>query len=188
MSEEKSKSNYKFICRDGEITIPKQEFDNIIYKDWFINKVFEYDNIDTFNIWEDKQIVLTILDSVRYNKLIFNDNINLNYLLVLAEKWCVPTNIIDEINYKIKQTNIIDILLPEVKQCKNCKIGYKETENTSNSCQIHDDIFINHGKNHHCCGISSTDHSHEKRLGCKKGFHIQQNLTQIHLDYLTKLL
>lgn len=189
MSENNPKNHYKFICRDGEIIIPKQEFNNIIFKDWYINKVFEYDNCNILNIWEDKQIVLTILDSVRYNKLILNNNnINLNYLLVLAEKWCVSTNIIDEIKYKIKQTNIIDNLLPEIKQCKNCNMGYKESENTSTSCQFHDNIFINNGRNHRCCGISATNHSHEKRLGCKKGYHIQNILSSKNLDYLIKIL
>ena len=36
---------YKIICRDGEINIPKSEFENIVFKDWFINKVFEYDKL-----------------------------------------------------------------------------------------------------------------------------------------------
>ena len=36
MSEIGQPNHYKFICRDGEITIPRTEFDNIIFKDFFI--------------------------------------------------------------------------------------------------------------------------------------------------------
>ena len=96
-----------FKLRDEDITIPKKELESCIMVDWYIGKLInnsiDTDQKDEFEIWEDKDVFMTIIDSVRYNKFILKDkSLNLEYVYCLSEKWCVPENILGEIKTKIQ--------------------------------------------------------------------------------------
>lgn len=179
---------YKIICRDGEINIPKSEFENIMFKDWFINKVFEYDKTNVIDVWEDKNIVSIILDSVRYNKLVLdvNDkNINISYLQLLAEKWCIQKNIIEEIEKLNFNKDILEMFIPKINECSNCGMGFKDNENNSDSCIHHEKRNVNN--RFACCGIEFSNVDHPKRNGCKKGYHVKK-VDSFVLSVLSKLL
>ena len=91
--------------RDGNLVLPKREFDSVFDFDWFLNLLVKFpnysnepeDKVVNYTLWEEKNAVLSILDSLRYNKLILY-NTNLDYLAALADKWCVPEWLKNEIN------------------------------------------------------------------------------------------
>ena len=180
-----SDSNFvKLILRDGTIEIPKSEFDLINFKDWFIGKVFEYDKADTIELWEYKEPMEILIDSMRYNKLVINKskNINIRYLHLLGEKLCVPIHILEEIK-KLEAKNDIKNLIPTVKRCYNCYAGYKESENKEGSCVFHPKSFCN-GR-WLCCGVELDNVEHPLRLGCKKAIHVDGH---IHEKFIGKII
>lgn len=169
-----SDETYNIILKDGEINIPKSEFDIIHFKDWFINKVFEYDNTNTITLWEEKKIMNIIIESMRFNKLIIDTNdksINIKYLYSLSEKLCVPENILNEIKSLDLYSNLFQIIIPKIKKCKNCYIGFKEEENHSEACIFHSSCGVTDNRKV-CCGVKIEDIENPLRLGCRKGYHI----------------
>ena len=180
-----SDSNFvKLILRDGTIKIPKTEFDLINFKDWFIGKVFEYDKEDTIELWEFKEPVEILIDSMRYNKLVINEskNINIRYLHLLGEKLCIPIHILEEIK-TLEIKSYIKNLIPTVKRCYNCNSGYKESENKDGSCIFHTKPVCN--DRWLCCGVELNNLEHPLRLGCKKAIHIDSN---IHENFILKII
>lgn len=129
-----------FKLRNGEVKIPENEIESICIFDWYISKLIN-NNIDNekkklFEIWEDYDVFITIIDSVRFNKLILkNDSINLDYLLCLADKWCIQENIINQIKKEINKPNILeDYINSKIQRCTVCYNGFKIDENHSEAC------------------------------------------------------
>ena len=59
--------------RDGNILIPSNEFDSLFTFDWFLSKLISCkfnitntDYEDKYILWESKNAVLSILDSIRF--------------------------------------------------------------------------------------------------------------------------
>lgn len=182
-------NTYKIILKDGEIIIPKSEFDIIHFKDWFINKVFEYDNTNSITLWEEKKIMEIIIQSMRFNKLIMNINdksINIKYLYALAEKLCVPKNILNEIKSLDLYSNLCEIISPKIKRCKNCYIGFKEEENHSEACIFHSSCGYSNNRKI-CCGVKLDDTDNPLKLGCRKGYHIAYEQDTSLIDKIIKL-
>ena len=188
--------------RNGNLILPKREFDNVFNFDWFLNLLIKYpnqtkntedteDSIVKYTVWEEKNAVLSILDSLRYNKLIVYKT-NLDYLEALADKWCVPEWLINEINSRNKtmsqsvntDNNIEEInekankLSCILKRCKICNLGFNILQNTSTSCKRHtgclslvdEYTFI-------CCGFNPNNYKENdpRKNGCKIGFHIAED-------------
>ena len=80
--------------------------------DWFLPLLIK--NTNTLNttrfveILEDRNSVLSIIESIRYMKLILFKDVELEYLLALVTKWCVPIWLIEEIDEKIKEKEIFN--------------------------------------------------------------------------------
>lgn len=148
---------------------------SITNKKWFlldiINAHINHYDSNKININEDKNLALSLIETMRYNKLILlNDNININLLLLLAKKWRVPDKIINiiENNLSEKAKKIIinhPILNYLIFQCINCKMGFKLHENTNNSCVCHPKCLNHISHKFNCCGkYSGSD-------PCSRGYH-----------------
>jgi hypothetical protein len=163
-----------FNFRDGEITIPKTELEACLMIDWYISKLIHNDidteERNTFNIWEDKDVSMTILNSVRFNKFILNnDSLNLDYIYCLSDKWCVPENILQEIKDKMNQKNrLATYINAEIQQCRTCYIGYNINDNNSGACITHAGTYFPNMNHYSCCGMDNQS------KGCKVGYHIHK--------------
>ena len=148
--------------------------------DWFLPLLIK--NTNTLNttrfveILEDRNSVLSIIESIRYMKLILFKDVELEYLLALATKWCVPIWLIEEIDEKIKEKEIFNsdyekrfktFLDNQIMKCNNCKMGFYLKENTAESCKFHTDEYCRYGAIMKCCGASSYHESY-----CKVGLHV----------------
>ena len=65
-----------FNLRDGKISIAKDYFDRYLNFDWFIAGLVRFDKDNdsehnTYELWEDKLVVLSIFDSRLVTRLIF---------------------------------------------------------------------------------------------------------------------
>jgi hypothetical protein len=190
--------------RDGDIILPKKEFDSVLDFDWFLNILVKFtnhinepqDNVVKYTLWEEKNAVLSILDSLRYNKLIVYKT-NLDYLIGLADKWCVPEWLINQINdrskciIKSKFININNLdsesneedfnkeikkISSQIKKCPLCKTGFNLFDNTSTSCKRHTGYISQVGNEYKytCCGYDPNDLAADdvRKNGCRIGFHI----------------
>ena len=85
---------------------------------------------------------MSLLESMRYNRLIVYPRVSMDYLLLLAEKWCIPEEIIVIIKNRIENNinvNNLDYAIHEkplyneadniVFKCSNCNSGFKMREN-----------------------------------------------------------
>lgn len=136
---------YKFILRNGKTEyIPKSELENIFFEDTFFGGLIRaaesgsYNEADGFELWEDRDTFMSIIDSLRCNSLIVYDGVNLNYMRSLCDKWCITNpNLIEKLNEKININS--DILrglagMFTTFECKNCKRGFSTTNNLEGAC------------------------------------------------------
>ena len=185
--------------RDGTVVIPRREIEYIIDVDWFLGILIKkYGNTknplnDTgpqdeirFTLWEGKYAVLSILDSLRYNKLIIYEK-NLDYLIALADKWTAPEWIIEQLNERKphQDKSILDVPVTDkvvanienkLKQCKICNIGFNILENTPTSCKSHTfSCSVSGGQLvFMCCGFKPDEDGNDDQRygGCRLGYHI----------------
>ena len=79
----------KINCRDKSFHIPKDELLSFCEEDWFLSIMVGADYIqndnNTYDIWEDYNSVISIIETLRYQKLIVLDGVNLDYLKSLSE-------------------------------------------------------------------------------------------------------
>ena len=74
---------------------------------FLINLILDCDHSkdDIIKINEDYNVVNSIIESLRFNILIFTENTNLKYMLALSEKWCMPEWMINALNDELYQDN-----------------------------------------------------------------------------------
>lgn len=120
---------------------------------------------------EDYDIIKCIYDSLRYRTIIFNDLTNLRLMLMVAEKWCVPNWLLNDIKKKIDSNKrldslntFIDNLTGGMAYCKVCKAGFDINKNTATSCKTHrvSGTIVN-SNTYSCCN---------KEEPCKVGYHV----------------
>ena len=177
---------YVFKCRDGEVIIPKKQFETFLNIEWFITNLIKYseetdkDSHKIIELYESKNAVLTLFDSIRFNKLILHDE-SIDYIISLADYWCSPKWLITELELvkenktNNKNTFIDSYLNPNKNQdlnseaivaCKFCHIGFKLKENSNTSCKRHIYNLSSITLKFPCCGRGSTEES------CSIGYHI----------------
>ena len=161
-------------CRDGEIKIEQDYYDRYLDFDWYLSIMIKYtgntDNKGTekdkiFDIFESKNAVLSILDSLKFQKFVSHNDISLDYLEALSEMWCVPEWLKEEIT---QRKNDLDIAKNTIYKCRNCSNGFKLSENKYNSCNTHAFCYNVTHNTFQCCGRSDPND------GCIKGYHIPQ--------------
>ena len=79
--------------RDGKLMIPKEYYKRYLELDWFFSKMIEFDSMDNDNeytLWEDKNAILSIFDSLKFSKLVVHDGVSIDYLENLCDMWLVP--------------------------------------------------------------------------------------------------
>ena len=181
--------------RDGTINIPYKYFEKYLNIDWFFSNLIKYsfkedtnsidgndgndgkDDIkDTIiEIFESKNAVLSIFDSLRFNKLIIHSDVSLDYLYSLVDYWCGPEWIKEEIEkrrineeYKEvnKKTELTITLENYIFKCINCYGGFKLLENNPDSCKRHSTNISHTTMIHSCCGGGIDSDK------CILGYHI----------------
>lgn len=161
--------------RDGKLVIPKDYYSKYLDFDWFFSKMiqFEKDSGDTeYTLWEDKNALLSIFDSLKFSKLVIHKDVSLDYLSSLCDMWIVPDWIKEDLEKRRIQQECENIDYNndynKIYKCKNCYVGFKLHENKSDSCQFHN-MGINRVNGRYlCCGTSSMT----PRVFCKIGYHI----------------
>jgi len=165
----------KLNCRGQVIEIPEYEIEIFKLKDNFLSNLLSFDPNDInkeIYIWEDKNVVLSIIDSIRLNKTIIHKDVNEDYYYGLCNKWNVllqkkdiVPDVHPDLKDRIKSLNHFYQTIfnsDGVKQCNNCHSGFKENENHSQACKTHRWAKIIDGI-YECCNSSEP---------CKIGYHI----------------
>ena len=168
-------------CRNNKnIIIPKDELIRICDEEWFLKTMVEADYLkkddENYTIWEDYDVVMSILESLRYNSLIVLKNVSLDYLLKLSEKWCIPEWLLNDISNRIEVEKLNKIRKKSYKlkfieetilfTCKICGTGFKLGENTKTSCKSHKSQFSSISQRFDCCGQD------ENGPCCVEGYHV----------------
>ncbi len=116
--------------RDGNLIIPKKYYETYLNIDWFLSGLINFsesnDEHNTYTLWEDKAAILSLFDSIKFNKLTIHKDVSLDYLEHLAAMWCAPTWIIEAI--KERKLNTIDDnndINNYVFKCVNFSVGFK---------------------------------------------------------------
>ena len=173
--------------RNESVYMMKKDITGLTNEEWFLKNILEADyfpeeeNNNKLEINEDKYTALSIIDSMRYNRLIVYPRVSMDYLLLLAEKWCIPENIIDMIKVRMEHNinvNNLDYAIHEnpifneidnlVFKCENCCTGFKMAENKNDSCITHR-TFHPGIETFMCCGGKYGS------MPCTLGFHILDN-------------
>jgi hypothetical protein len=172
----------KLECRDGTVNIPKKYYEDYLSGDWYFGIIVRnnnYSNLDTENmtieIWENKAAVLSLFDSLKFIKLTVHDGVSLDYLEKLADMWCAPTWLIDNIKRaQIVETKSKSIttdklnILTHTFKCINCSAGYREIDNMETACHHHNRLFNPNSGTYNCCNRTSDEEP------CITGFHVTQ--------------
>jgi hypothetical protein len=172
----------KIKFRNELVHILKEEIESLSSNDWFLTNLIKYPTESgVYEIWEDKNTVMSIFDSLKHNSLIIYPGVSLDYLLILCDKWIVPDELIEQIQKKKEEeiqqkekSKLLGFLEDFPLQCNKCNKGYKLNENKSNSCKIHTDKYCIINKYYICCrGINP----------CSESYHTLFNMSQ-HYVYL----
>jgi len=184
-------------CRGDIIKIPKFEIEFLKTKDNFLSKMLLIDSngCNEITIWEDKNVVLSIIDSLRLNKLIIHKDVDRNHYIGLCKKWNInfnedlddnlDPNIEEKLTSKIKAINHVydKIFNPPdaTKECVICHLGYSDKDNHDQSCRTHEFYKIVNGS-YECCNSLEP---------CKIGKHVAVNRffenKRMFIDILSKL-
>ena len=142
-----NRDHYKFVLRGGKTAlIPKEELEGIFFEDTFFGGLVRASSnggfasegdADTFELWEDYDTFMSIIDSLRLNELIIYKGVNINYMRALCDKWCIQNDIIKKIYHDNDIINGLKDILTTF-ECKNCKCGFSSTNNYDGAC-----IYLN---------------------------------------------
>jgi hypothetical protein len=167
------KSILKIVFLDNShIFLPKQHILNLIDEPWFIKNLLEdipdssssEDKIDELVIWEDKLNVLSILETLKTNKLCVREGVSLEYIKYLVDLWCLPKWIEEDIE-KLQETKLNNETITKKKylldnftlKCISCHGGFHIFENTKTSCKCHPGhLSPSNGNKWSCCGGEAT--------------------------------
>ena len=169
--------------RNEKVYMTKNDITGLVKEDWFLKNILEENYFsdqenNKLEINEDKNTSMSLIESMRFNRLIVYPRVSLDYLLLLAEKWCIPENIIDMIKERIEKNinvNNLDYKLHEepivskvdniIFKCINCGVGFKMSENKNDSCICHR-TFHPGIETFLCCGGKAGS------LPCTLGYHV----------------
>lgn len=163
-----------FKLRDGKISLPKNYFDRYLSFDWFLGALVRFDkdkdsDHDTYELWEDKNVVLSIFDSIKFQKLTVHQGVSLDYLENLCVMWLAPEWITEDIIERKKEVKVEELnfkkSLEKIHRCMNCSAGFKLSENHLTACKTHRIHMNPINRLFDCCGNGAED-------PCSIGYHI----------------
>ena len=161
--------------RDGKLIIPKEYYKHYLEFDWFFSKMVEFDSMDRdddYTLWEDKNAILSIFDSLKFSKLVLHDGVSIDYLENLCDMWLAPDWIkvaLQERRVKIEDAKYDNVSEHnKIFQCKNCEIGFKLRENKIDSCKKHRLPVMTQNNRYYCCGALHN----QPNTFCVVGYHI----------------
>ena len=157
------------LCFRGEsVFMTRGDITGLVSEEWFLSILVgsDYWKEDLYRIEvnEEKNTALSIIETMRHNTLIVLKDVSLDYMLALADKWCIPEIFIEYIkNEKTrpKKNNILDDI---IFLCTRCGCGFKMSENKSGSCKSHPAFVKN--ERFICCGRTIND------TPCRIGYHV----------------
>lgn len=176
-----------FKLRDGEVVVAKDYFDRYLNFDWFIAGLvrFDKDNYnehdnehdndndnehDIYELWEDKLVVLSIFDSIKFQKLTVHKGVSLDYLENLCGMWLAPEWIITDVIQRKKEVKVEELELKEsiekIHKCMNCSVGFKLSDNHKTACKSHRLYMSPTSRLFNCCGRDVNGEP------CLIGYHI----------------
>ena len=164
-----------FKLRGDIVTIPKYEYDIIFEDKWFIRDLDELNfNTDedgnaenqVYELWEDKDVFISIIDSIRYKQILLNKSVTIEKFIALATKWTAPEWLLRLAELKKNEICDHSHQLVSVFECKNCNVGFKLSENTSTSCTFHKQNYNFNVSAWGCCGENKDSN------GCCVGYHV----------------
>tara|TARA_B110001450_G_scaffold217355_1_gene211315 strand:- start:50 stop:553 length:504 start_codon:yes stop_codon:yes gene_type:complete len=157
------------LCRGQKLLLSIKEIEQLSEQEWFISLLLKYEkDNDPIELCEDINIVLSVIETLKYKKLIIYNNISLDHMYMLCDKWCVPEWIKEEISEKISENKNTDNQNEIIYQCKVCAIGFKKSENTSISCSRHRIPYSIITSTFNCCKQDEP---------CIKGYHYAREET-----------
>lgn len=167
-----------FKLRDGEVSIAKDYFDRYLNFDWFIAGLIRFDKDNDiehniYELWEDKLVVLSIFDSIKFQKLTVHRGVSLDYLENLCGMWLAPEWIIEDIKERKRDVKVEELelkgTLEKIHKCINCGTGFKLGENHSTACKTHRTFIAPVSRIFNCCGRDVDGEP------CMIGYHIPYN-------------
>ena len=188
--------NYVFKCRDGDIVIPRVDFMKAKNQEWMIGNMIN--DLETggeilkeyIEIFETKNVLLSVVDTLRYNTLIIHDDVSVNYFQSVCDKWCVPEWIFTQSSESFMARDLIKGKIKSImlKKCINCQSLFDLNENNAEACKRHVGSIIDtnsNSKDFDCCGGSH-------HYPCCVGYHeysefdLEEDIKKI--DSLNKLM
>ena len=148
----------KLIMRGEQVVMLKSDINQLCKTDCFLSNIINEEcfsdtaKLTTFEINEDKNVIMSLIDTMRYRRLIVIPGTSLDYMLALSEKWCLPEFVNELLKYRIKHnihthevkyavgedSNIYDEFDRKIPlKCSNCGQGFKMAENRKDSCNSH---------------------------------------------------
>ena len=157
--------------RGEGVFMTRGDITGLVNEDWFLSIIvgndFWKEDTNKIEINEDKNTVMSIIETMRHNSLIVLKDVSLDYMLALAEKWCIPEIFIGYIKNEIAKPKKFNPQDNVVFLCTQCKIGFKMSENKADSCKSHA-TYISNGS-YICCGRPSDGPP------CRIGYHVLCN-------------
>ena len=169
-------NNYVLNLRGFLAYISKTDFE-WLPEDFFIKGLIFFTNNENKVIFinEDPNSAISIIDSIIFNRLTILNGTSISYLSALADKWCAPEWLSEEIEKHKNKKNVIDIVSTcldnicnnNIKLCYLCKTAFNSNTNNPTACIHHSSYYSSTNNMYTCCG--SDIHSE----GCKVSHHIE---------------
>ena len=176
----------KFNFRGTFIEIPREEFaktQDQYFLGNMINDIYESTEEEVKEIYinEDPDYARCIINSMIQREVIMDVNLDANGVYLLGDKWCCPHWFLSEIEKRDRYKNMVtqyDYLKDmtfALYQCKNCKAGFKLSENHSQACTYHASFISQNTNTWTCCAKyygANTSEENKVKDGCKIGWHV----------------
>ena len=184
-----------------EIIMKCEELEHLD-EEWFLstlvrfkkeNSVYDDYGYIHYNSDESHDLIMSIIKSVQYNKLIlYDEDINLDLMYAVADKLSCPVSlmkIIESEITKIKNYNLINKFLTKAEnvymfypfKCKICNKGFNMINNKEGSCHHHPKSIRYDLNTYNCCGRNIDDE------GCVKGKHVPKIDVET-INFITELI
>lgn len=160
---------------------------------WFLKNLIEdvdgdyaKSNIDELSIFESRENVVSVLETLKSKQLCLQDNVNLNYFRYLADKWCLPQWVLETIDKKIEEQEGAKRKMKSMchnftknitLKCNNCRVGYNIYNNSETACFHHPSGFDNQGQYWYCCRGDA------RSKGCRIGYHCPEDVSNYIIVY-----